>query len=139
MSFWVDPFALFLLGACIFIISANYKTAKPVLYALAAATLTSFIFGGAALYLDWYRWVIPGIADLKGSYIIFDQGLTGITKEAFPAWMAMTFLTLYPLWFVLGYETAKKYNMKLKFVPLLIAGVVLLAIPSIIQSQLFNH
>jgi len=110
-----------------------------VLYALGAAILTSFTFGGAALYLDWYRWVIPGIADLKGSYIIFDQGLTGITKDAFPAWIAMMLLTLYPLWFVLGYETAKKYNVPLKFVPILILGVVMLAIPSIIQSQLLSH
>lgn len=87
MSFWVDPFALFLLGASLFIISVNCKIAKSVLYALGAAVLTSFTFGGATLYLDWYRWVIPGLADLKGSYIIFDQGLTGITKDAFPAWI----------------------------------------------------
>ncbi len=139
MSFWVDPFGLFFLGAFLFIVSVNYKVAISVLYALAAAILTSFTFGGAALYLDWYRWVIPGIVDLKGSYIMFDQGLTGITKAAFPAWIAMMFLTLYPLWFVLGYETAKKYNLPLKFVPILIVGVVLLAIPSIIQSWLLSH
>ena len=111
MSFWVDPFALFLLGAILFIVSVNYKIAKSVLYAFFGATLTGFIFGGAALYLDWYRWVFQGIADLKGSYIMFDQGLTGITKDAFPAWIAMTFLALYPLWLALGYETAKKYNI----------------------------
>src|SRR5674476_664990 len=128
MSFWVDPFALFLLGASLFIISVNYKIAKSILYALGAAILTSFTFGGAALYLDWYRWIIPGIVDLKGSYIIFDQGLTGITKDAFPAWISMMFLTLYPLWFVLGYETAKKHNLAPKFVPILLAGVVLLSI-----------
>jgi hypothetical protein len=139
MSFWVDPFALFLLGAILFIVSVSYKIAKSVLYALIGAILTSFIFGGAALYLDWYRWVIPGIADLKGSYVIFDQGLTGITKNAFPAWIAMTFLTLYPLWLVLGYETAKKYNPALKFLPILIIGVILLSIPSVIQAQFLNH
>ena len=139
MSFWVDPFGLFLLGARLFIVSVNYKIAKSVLYALGAAILTSFTFGGAALYLDWYRWVIPGIVDLKGSYIMFDQGLTGITKDTFPAWIAMMFLSLYPLWFVLGYETAKKYNLALKFVPILIVGVVLLMIPSVIQSQLLHH
>jgi hypothetical protein len=139
MSFFVDPFGLFLLGACLFIIAANYKIAKSVLYALSAAILTSFTFGGVALYLDWYRWVIPGIVDLKGSYIMFDQGLTGITKSAFPAWTAMMFVSLYPLWFVLGYETAKKHTLTIKFVPILILGVLLLVIPSVIQSQLLNH
>ena len=128
-----------MLGACLFIISVNYKIAKSVLYALGAAILTSFTFGGAALYLDWYRWVIPGIVNLRGSYIMFDQGLTGITKDAFPAWIAMMFLSLYPLWFVLGYETAKKYNLALKFVPILIVGVLLLIIPSVIQSQILLH
>ena len=139
MSFFVDPFALFLLGVLLFIVYANYNVSKSVLYALAAAILTSFIFGGVALYLDWYRWVIPGIVDLKGSFIMFDQGLTGITKSAFPAWIAMTFVTLYPLWFVLGYETAKKHKLSIKFVPILILLVLLLAIPSVIQSQFFNH
>jgi hypothetical protein len=89
--------------------------------------------------LDWYRWVIPGLADLKGSYIIFDQGLTGLTKEAFPVWIAMMFLTMYPVWFVLGYETAKKYKLPKKFVILFIIGILLLAFPSIIQTQFFPH
>jgi hypothetical protein len=53
---------------------------------------------------------------------MFDQGLTGITKDSFPAWIAMMFLILYPLWFVLGFETAKKYNLAPKFVPILIVG-----------------
>jgi len=136
MSFFVDPVGLFLLGACLFIVAANYKIAKSVVYTVAAATLTSFTFGGAALYLDWYRWVIPGIVDLKGSYIIFDSGLTGITKEAFPAWMAVMFLSLYPFWFVMGYETAKKRKLSMKFVPIFIVGVLLLLIPSLIQSRL---
>ena len=135
MSFFVDPFGLLLIGAVLYIVSANYSMAKSVTYSLATATLTCFIFGGVALYLDWYRWIVPGLVDLKGSYIMFDQGLTGITKEAFPAWIAMMFLSLYPLWFFLGYEVAKKYNLPMKFVPVFILGVLLLTIPSIIQSQ----
>jgi hypothetical protein len=135
MSFFVDPFGLFLIGSILFIVSIHYNISKSLMYALAAAVLTSFTFGGAALYLDWYRWVIPGLVNLKGSYIMFDQGLTGITKEAFPAWIAMLFLSLYLVWFVLGYDTAKRYNLSIKLVPVFIIGVFLLAIPSIIQSN----
>jgi hypothetical protein len=139
MSFFVDPIGLFLIGAILYILSTNYNFAKSVTYTLAAATLTSFTFGGIALYMDWYRWIIPGIADLKGSYIILDQGLTGFTKETFPAWLPMMFLTLYPFWFALGYETAKKYKLSKKIVPLLVIGVLLLAIPSIVQSRFIVH
>lgn len=135
MSFFVDPFGLFFFGAILYIISANYKFAKSLIYALGAAILTSFTFGGIALYMDWYRWIIPGVADLKGSYIIFDQGLTGITKASFPAWIAMMFLTLYPFWFALGFETAKKYNFPVKFILIFIIGILVLTIPSIIQSH----
>jgi hypothetical protein len=135
MSFFVDPLALLLIGAILYIVSTKYNFAKSVIYALSAAVLTSFTIGGLALYLDWFRWVIPGLVDLKGSYIMLDQGLTGITKETFPAWIVIMFLSLYPFWFALGYEAAKKYNLSIKFVPLFIIGVLLLAIPSIIQSH----
>ena len=135
MSFFVDPVGLFLLGAILCIVSINRNIAKSVVYAFATATLVSFTFGGMALYLDWYRWVIPGLVDIRGSYIIFDQGLTGITKEVFPAWIVVMFLSLYPFWFILGYETVKRYHLPTKFVPILILGVLLLLVPSIIQSQ----
>ena len=135
MSFFVDPFGLLLFGAILYIISTNCKIAKSLMYALGTAILTSFTFGGVALYMDWYRWIIPGLVDLKGSYIMFDQGLTGITKAAFPAWIVMMFLSLYPFWFILGYETAKRYSLPMKFVPVFIIGVLLLTIPSIIQSH----
>ena len=135
MSFFVDPFGLMLIGAVLYIVSVNYNIAKSFTYSLAAATLTSFTFGGVALYLDWYRWIIPGLVDLKGSYIMFAQGLTGIPKKVFPAWIAMMFLSLYPFWFIIGYETAKKYKLPMKFVPVFVIVVLLLTIPSIIQSQ----
>lgn len=139
MSFFVDPFGLLFFGAILYIVSTNFKFSKSILYALASAILTSFIFGGVALYMDWYRWIIPGLVDLKGSFIMFDQGLTGITKAAFPAWIAMMFVTLYPVWFALGYQTAKKYNLSIKFILIFIVGILLLTVPSIIQSQLLPH
>ncbi len=135
MSFFVDPFGLLFFGAILYIVSTNYHFSKLLSYTFAAAILTSFIFGGIALYLDWYRWVVPGLVDLKGSYIMFDQGLTGLTKATFPAWIAMMFVCLYPVWFVLGYDAAKKYKLPLKFVPVFVLGIVLLIIPSIIQSN----
>ena len=136
MSFFVDPFGLLFFGAILYIVSANFKLAKLLIYTIVAAILTSFTFGGLALYMDWYRWIIPGIVDLKGSYIMFDQGLTGITKTAFPAWIAMMFLTLYPFWLALGYETAKKFNLPVKYIIIFVTGILILTIPSIIQSQL---
>ena len=135
MSFFVDPFGLLFFGAILYIVSTNFKFSKLMLYALASAILTSFIFGGVALYMDWYRWIIPGLVDLKGSYIMFDQGLTGITKAAFPVWIAMMFISLYPVWLVLGFETAKKYNLSVKFILIFIVGILILIIPSIIQSH----
>ena len=139
MSFFVDPFGLFFFGAILCLLSTHYNFTNSLKYTLAAAILTCFIFGGLALYLDWYRWVIPGLVDLQGSYIIFDQGLTGITKATFPVWIVMMFLSLYPFWFVLGYETAKKYRLsKLSFL-LLVIGILLLTLPSIIQSQFLIH
>jgi hypothetical protein len=86
--------------------------------------------------MDWYRSIIPGIVDLKGSYIMFDQGLTGITKAIFPTWIAMIFLTLYPVWFALGYETTKKYHLPVKYITVFMAGILILTIPSIMQSKL---
>jgi len=139
LSFFVDPFGLLFFGAILYIVSTNFKFSKSILYALTSAILTSFIFGGVALYMDWYRWIIPGLVDLKGSFIMFDQGLTGITKAAFPAWIAMMFVTLYPVWFALGYQTAKKYNLSIKFILIFIVGILLLTVPSIIQSQLLPH
>ena len=46
MSFFVDPFGLLFFGAILYIVSANFKFSKLMLYALASAILTSFIFGG---------------------------------------------------------------------------------------------
>jgi len=115
MSFFVDPLGLLFFGAILYIVSAYFNFAKSLIYTLAAAILSSFMVGGLALYLDWYRWIIPGLVDLKGSYIMFDQGLTGITKEAFPVWIVVMFLSLYPFWFALGYEAAKKYNLPMKY------------------------
>jgi hypothetical protein len=48
MSFFVDPFGLLFFGAILYIVSANFKFSKLMLYALASAILTSFIFGGVA-------------------------------------------------------------------------------------------
>jgi hypothetical protein len=66
-------------------------------------------------------------------------GLTGISKESFPVWIVPIFLWFYPFWFIAGYELAKKYTLGLKIVPLLIIGIVLLAVPSVVESLQLIH
>ncbi|MDA4113723.1 MAG: hypothetical protein OK474_06730 [Thaumarchaeota archaeon] len=139
MSFWVDPPALLFFGAIVYIIHAKFDTAKALVYAFSGGTIASFAFGGLGLYMDWFRWVIPGIADLKGSYVIFDQGLTGITKATFPTWMVPIFLWFYPFWFILGYELAKRHKFEMKTVPIFALGILLLSIPSVVESYMLAH
>jgi hypothetical protein len=139
MSFWVDPPALWMFGAMIWILSDKLETPKTVVYAISGGTLASFIIGGIGLYLDWYRWVVPGIINLKGSYVMLDQGITGLTEATFPAWMAILFLSLYPFWFALGYEFAKKHRLETRWVPWLVAGVLSMLVPSLVESQFLAH
>ena len=47
MSFFVDPFGLLFFGAILYIVSANFKFSKSMIYAIGSAILTSFIFGGS--------------------------------------------------------------------------------------------
>jgi len=139
MSFWVDPPALLIFGALAMIFHARYETPKAVLYAFCGGTIAAFVFGGIGLYLDWFRWTIPGLVDLKGSYVMFDQGLTGITKATFPTWIVPIFLFYYPFWFALGYEVAKKRYLKMRVVPYLLLGIIILAVPSILESYMLTH
>jgi len=139
MSFWVDPPALLFFGAITFIVHERFHTARALVYAFSGGTIASFAFGGLGLYMDWFRWTIPGIVDLKGSYVIFDQGLTGITKAAFPVWIVPVFLWFYPFWFVLGYELAKKHRLQTKAIPFFAAGLILLAVPSVVESVMLAH
>jgi hypothetical protein len=139
MSFWVDPPALLMFGAIIWILSDRLETAKSVVYAISGGTLASFIIGGIGLYLDWYHWVVPGVINLKGSYVMLDQGITGLTEATFPAWMAILFLSLYPFWFAVGYEFAKKHRLETRWVPWLMVGILLMLVPSLIESQFLAH
>ena len=139
MSFWVDPPALVMIGAIIWILSDRYQAPASVVAAISGATIAAFTIGGIGLYLDWFNWVIPGLVNLTGPYVIVDQGLTGLTEATFPAWMAVLFLCLYPFWFTLGYEHAKKHRLDSRLVPPLMVGVVLLALPSEIEYQFILH
>lgn len=139
MSFWVDPPALLMIGAIIWIISDKLETPRSVVYAISGGTMASFVIGGIGLYLNWFNWVIPGVVNLKGSYVMLDQGLTGLTEATFPAWIAVLFLCLYPFWFTVGYEFAKKHRLEMRVVPYLMVGVLLLLIPSIIESHFLVH
>ena len=139
MSFWVDPPALVMIGAIIWIISDKLETPRSIVYAITGGVIASFTIGGIGLYLDWYRWVVPGIINLKGSYVMLDQGLTGLTEATFPTWIAVLLLCLYPFWFAVGYEHAKKHRLETRWVPILIIGVLLMLVPSLIESQFLAH
>jgi hypothetical protein len=128
-----------MIGAIIWIVSDKLETPRSVVYAISAGTIASFTIGGIGLYLDWYRWVVPGVINLKGSYVMLDQGITGLTEASFPTWIAVLFLCLYPFWFAVGYEHAKKHRLEMRWVPYLMLGVLLLLIPSIVESQFLAH
>jgi len=136
LSFFVDPPGLVMFGAIIWILSDRLSTPKSMVYAISGAVIGSFTIGGIGLYLDWFRWTIPGIINLPGSYVMLDQGITGLSKATFPAWIVVLFLCLYPFWFTLGFETAKRHRLRVKVVPILIVGVLLLLIPSVIESHM---
>lgn len=139
MSFFVDPPGLVMVGAIIYILSQRLNTPKSIVYAISAAVIGSFTFGGIGLYLNWYPWVIPGLVNLKGSYVMLDQGLTGLSASTFPVWIAVLFLWLYPFWFTVGYETAKRHGLSMKYVPIFMVGILLLLIPSVVESQFIVH
>jgi hypothetical protein len=69
--------------------------------------------------------------------------LLGLSAATFPVWIVVLFLWLYPFWFTVGYETAKRHGLNMKYVPVFIVGVLLLLllllIPSIIESQFIVH
>ncbi|HUI01101.1 MAG TPA: hypothetical protein VLX56_05680 [Nitrososphaerales archaeon] len=139
MSFWVDPPALFMFGAFIWIVAERLESPRSVVYAISGATIASFTIGGIGLYLDWYHWIIPGLVNLKGSYVMLDQGITGLTEATFPAWMALLLLSLYPFWFAVGYEFAKKHRWQTRTLLYLAVGILLMLTPSIIEAQLLPH
>jgi hypothetical protein len=126
-------------GAIIKILSVKYDTPKSMLYAISGGTIASFTVGGIGLYLDWYHWIVPGVVNLRGSYVMLDQGLTGLTTATFPAWITVLFLSLYPFWFACGFEFAKRRQWETGVVPLLMIGILLMAVPSVIESQLLPH
>jgi hypothetical protein len=139
LSFWVDPPALLMIGAIIWIVSDKLETPRSVVYSISGAVMASFTIGGIGLYLNWYNWVIPGLVNLKGSYVMLDQGITGLTEATFPTWIVVLLLSLYPFWFTVGYEFAKKHRLEMKLVPYLVIGVLLMLVPSIIESQFLVH
>jgi len=139
MSIFVDPPGLAITGAAIWILSRKYQASTTVVIAACAGILSIFMIGGVGLYLDWFRWVVPGVVNLKGSYIMVDQGLTGFTKASFPGWIVLLALSFYPFFFALGYEYSKRHMLEMKVIPYLIIGGLLLLAPSVIESNFIAH
>ncbi|HKT21195.1 MAG TPA: hypothetical protein VJR06_01035 [Nitrososphaerales archaeon] len=139
MSIFVDPPALVIWGATIWILAERYEVAKTVVIAACAGMLGIFIIGGIGLYLDWFRWTIPGIVNLKGSFVMVDQGITGFTKATFPPWIVVLFLCFYPFWFAVGFEYAKRHHLAMKVLPYFAIGLLLLLSPSVIEGNFLPH
>ena len=59
--------------------------------------------------------------------------------STFPAWIAVLLLSLYPFWFAAGFEYAKRHGWDTSKVPYLMVGILLMAVPSVIESQLLPH
>lgn len=70
---------------------------------------------------------------------MLDQGVTGLSTSTFPTWIAVVFFCFYPFWFTLGYETARRRSVGIRFMPILIFGLLLLLVPSIVESWLLVH
>lgn len=139
MSFFVDPPGLIIFGAIVCLLAERFRTPKSVVYAASGGIIGSFAFGGIGLYLNWFPWVIPGLINLKGSYVMFDQGITGLSAATVPVWIVPIFLWFYPFWFILGFEAAKRHHLKMKYLPILLVGLLLLIIPSLVESQFIVH
>lgn len=114
MSFILDPPALFLLGALVYVISKRIHLRRLWAYALGVSIITVFIVVSSLLYLDVIRWHIPFIMDMKGSEWMFHSNITGIYKKDVPVVYVIIMFALYPLWYYSGYVAAQYLSKKMK-------------------------
>ena len=49
------------------------------------------------------------------------------------------FFCFYPFWYALGYEYAKKHKLEPKVIRYILLGLLLLLVPSIIESHFIAH
>lgn len=114
MSFILDPPALFLLGAGVYILSKRIHLKRLWAYGLGVGIITVFIVVSGLLYLDVIRWHIPYIIDMKGSEWMFHSNITGIYKDDVPVVYVVIMFALYPFWYYSGYVAAQYLSKKMR-------------------------
>lgn len=107
MSFILDPPALVLLGAVVYVVSKRVRLRRVWQYVAGIVIIGAFIGVSGLLYLDVIRWHIPFVIDMKGSEWMFHSNITGIYKEDVPLVLVIVMFALYPLWYYLGYLAAQ--------------------------------
>lgn len=114
MSFILDPPALILLGALVYVVSKRYYLRRVWQYLFGIVIVGAFLVVSILLYLDVIRWHIPFIIDMKGSEWMFHSNITGIYKEDVCIGFVIFMFVLYPLWYYLGYIAAQYLSKRLQ-------------------------
>ena len=115
MSFILDPYLSFFVGALFFFISNFFQWKPRVTLAVTAVAAVLATLYSVLLYLDLigsdflildnlypFIRVIPQ----KGSDIMLHANVTGASKATFPPALAALFYILYPVWVYIGFSTA---------------------------------
>ena len=109
MSFFLDPPALFLLGIIVYYFSKRYKWSFNVTAILMGLiSVGFFLIGSTLLYLDVLAWPLP---PTPGPTWMFHTNLTGIAKADVNVAIAVFMLLIYPLWHLLGYIVALRFDV----------------------------
>jgi uncharacterized protein (DUF362 family) len=109
LSFFLDPPALLLLGIMVYYFSKRLKWSfNTTVVMMGIISVGFFLIGSALLYLDVVAWPLP---PTQGSAWMFHTDYTGIAKADVSVALAVLMLLLYPLWHVLGYVLALRFDV----------------------------
>lgn len=109
MSFLLDPPALFIIGFALYCEDNKRGLAKLAKITVSLFIVLSFVLFSLLLYYDVLPCVFPVICNnLSGSEFMFHSNYTGIYKKDVPLILVILFFVLYPLWYYLGYASARK-------------------------------
>lgn len=74
---------------------------------LAGWVFICFMGGSTLLYMGVIDWPLP---PTEGPVWMFHTDYTGITKASVPTWFALVNLFLYPVWILLGFTIAQRFD-----------------------------
>ncbi|KCZ72465.1 hypothetical protein ANME2D_00892 [Candidatus Methanoperedens nitroreducens] len=113
MSFLLDPPALFITGIAFYYVGNKWGLVKLVRIAISLFIVLSFVFFSLLLYYDALPCFLPVICNnLSGSEFMFHSNITGIYKKDVPLVAVILLFSLYPLWYYLGYASARKFSKR---------------------------